>query len=182
MAPPPSSERHNDLPDHLLHKKILPCLPFKYLSRLKCISKELHSLISTDAKFAVDQSCSADTSSSSFVYMSDGILSFFPDHALIGVPDPSLKFLKPTSLYRELKLITCTNGLLLLQGKCSRKASLCVCNPATKEMVSIPENDGWEKYSICEMGLAYDPRELPDQFTIVEPPITNQKNSILGEL
>ncbi|KAF3320661.1 F-box protein [Carex littledalei] len=165
-----SSKRHIDFPDHLLHKKILPCLPFKYLNRLKCISKELHSLISTDAKFAADQSRSADTSSSGFVYMStDGILSFFPDPTLIGVPDPSLNFLNPTSFYDEINIVSCTNGLLLLDCEFSHKTSLCVCNPATKEMVFVPISVGWSKYFVYKMGLAYDPCELPDRFTIVHP-------------
>ncbi|XP_078148417.1 uncharacterized protein LOC144543849 [Carex rostrata] len=165
-----SSRRHIDFPDHLLHKKILPRLPFKYLNRLKCISKGLHSLISTDAKFAADQSRSADTSSSGFVYMSlDGVLSFFPDPTLIGVPDPSLNFLKPTSSDDEIYLLSCTNGLLLLDGEFSHKASLCVCNPATKEMVFVPKSVGWTKPLIYKTGLAYDPCDLPDRFTIVHP-------------
>ncbi|KAF3340800.1 F-box protein [Carex littledalei] len=165
MASLLSSKRHKDLPNDLLHKNILPRLPFKYLNRLKCISKELHSLISTDAKFAADQSQLADTSSSGFVYMNDGVLSFFPDPSLIGVPDPSLNFLNPGNF----DLVSSTNGLLLLEGEFNCKTSLCVCNPATKEMVFIPESVGWEKYSYYLMGLAFEPCELPNQFTLVQP-------------
>ncbi|KAF3337435.1 F-box protein [Carex littledalei] len=166
-----------DLPDHLLHHIILPRLSFKCLNRLKCISKNMYELISTDAKFAADQSRSADTSSSGFVYMTHSGLAFFPDPALIGVPDPSLNFLNPTSL-TKIKLVTSTNGLLLLYGEFSGMESLCVCNPAIKEMVFVPFIDRGKKFS-CEMGLAYDPCELPDRYTIVDPLADHHENGIL---
>ncbi|KAF3340802.1 F-box protein [Carex littledalei] len=179
MAPLPSSESHKDLPHHLVHENILPHLPFKYLNRLKCISKELHSLISTDAKFSTDQSRSVDTSSNGFVYMRDGVLSFFPDPALVGVPDPSLNFLNPTSFYDKIMLVSCTNGLLLLHGEFSRKESLCVCNPATKEMVFVPKSFDRDLYFVNKMGLAYDPCELPDRFTIVYPLLDHNRDGHL---
>lgn len=168
MAPPSSIKRYKDLPDHLIHQNILPRLPFKCLNRCKCISKEMYSLVSTDAKFAADQSCLAGTSSSGFVYMTCSRLSFFSNNlALVGVPDPSLNFLNPTNNYCEIKLVSTTNGLLLLYGEFRGMMSLCVCNPATKDAAFIPNVVG-KKYFRAEMGLVYDPCELPDQFTIVD--------------
>ncbi|KAF3332544.1 putative F-box protein [Carex littledalei] len=120
------------------------------------------------------------TSSSGFVYMTGGVLSFFPDPALIGVPDPSLNFLKPSSFYNQAKIVSCTNGLLLLDGEFSHKASLCLCNPATKEMVFVPKIvDSWEIYFIYKMGLAYDPCELPDRFTIIHPLLYHPREGTL---
>ncbi|XP_078152578.1 uncharacterized protein LOC144547755 [Carex rostrata] len=172
----PSTKRHIDIPDHLLHKMVLPRLPFKCLNRCKCISKEIYSLISSDAAFVADQSRLANTSSSGFVYMARNGLSFFPDPELIGVPDPSLNFLNPTS--GEIMLVSSTNGLLLLYGEFSGMKSLCVCNPATKEMAFVPNAVG-EKYFRTEMGLAYDPCELPHRFTIVDPLMRNHGDGLL---
>ncbi|KAF3340805.1 F-box protein [Carex littledalei] len=181
MASPPSTKKHKDLPVHLIHQRILPCLPFKCLSRYKCVSKEIYSLISTDAKFAADQSRLANTSSSGFVYMTRRGLSFFPDPTLIGVPNPSLKFLNPTSI-REIKLVSSTNGLLLLYGEFNGMKSHCVCNPATKEMVVVPNavNVVGEKFDYTEMGLAYDPCESPDRFTIVHPLMYDRRDGSHG--
>ncbi|XP_078171593.1 uncharacterized protein LOC144565647 [Carex rostrata] len=171
--------KDKDLPEHLLHHIILPRLSFKCLNRFKCISKNMYELISVDAKFAADQSRSADTSSSccGFVYMTHSGLAFFPDPALIGVPDPSLNFLNPTSPIK-IKLVTSTNGLLLLYGEFSGTKSLCVCNPAIKEMVFVPYVAREEIFS-CEMGLAYDPCELPDRYTIVDPLANHHRDGIL---
>ncbi|KAF3340847.1 putative F-box protein [Carex littledalei] len=169
MAPPPSTKWQTDLPDHLLHQMILPRVPFKCLLRYKCVSKEIYSLISTDAVFAANQSRSANTSSSGFVYMTCSGLSFFPDPELIGVPDPSLNFLNLTS--PKVDLVSSTNGLLLLYGEFNGMKSHCVCNPATKEMAVVPNNVNvvGEEYYHTEMGFAYDPCELPHRYTIVDP-------------
>ncbi|KAF3337950.1 F-box protein [Carex littledalei] len=175
MALPSSSKTHKDLPDHLLHHIILPRLPFKFLNRLKCISN-MYLLISTDAKFAVDQSRLADASSSGFVLMTPSGLAFYGDPTLIGVPDPSLNFLNPTP--HKVKLVSSTNGLLLLYGEFSGKKSLCVCNPAIKEMAFVPYVVP-EKYFCCEMGLAYDPCKLPDRYTIVDPLLNYHKDGII---
>ncbi|KAF3342113.1 F-box protein [Carex littledalei] len=176
MVPPPSINRLKDLPVHLIHQKILPRLPFKYLNRCKCISKEMYSLISTDAEFAAEQSCSADTSSSGLVYMTRSGLSFFSNKKLVGVPDPSLDFLNPNS--RDIILVSSTNGLLLLFGEFRGKMSLCVCNPATKDTAFVPNVVG-KKYCRIEMGLVYDPCKLPDRFTIVAPLLHKQRDGLM---
>ncbi|KAJ3691705.1 hypothetical protein LUZ61_020869 [Rhynchospora tenuis] len=164
MAPP---RKDRDLPDHLIHIHLLPRLPYKSLNRFKCVSKSFNSLITADAQFAADQARSAHASSGCFVYMSGCRLSFFPDPAFIGVRDPSLSFLNPSSTESEVKLVTSTNGLLLLCGKFNGRKSICVCNPATGEAAFV-SNAGREKSYRSEMGLVYDPYQSPHRFIIVE--------------
>ncbi|KAJ4775759.1 F-box protein [Rhynchospora pubera] len=161
MAPP---TKDRDLPYHLIHTHLLPRLPYKTLNRFKCVSKSFNSLITADAQFAADQVCSAHASSGCFVYMSNCCLSFFPDPAFVGVPDPSLGFLNPSS---TVKLVTSTNGLLLLCGKFNGEKAICVCNPATREAAFV-SNNGREKSYRSEMGLVYDPQQSPHRFIIVE--------------
>lgn len=174
---PPHSKTHREFPEHLLHRVILPRVPYKTLNRFKCISKDTYSLITADAQFAADQARSADASSSGFVYMTpDGNVSFFPDPALIGVPDPSLKFLNPTSPH--VKLLSSTNGLFLLTGEFNDDQSLCVCNPATKETAFIPDADS-DKHWRSKMGLAYDPCKSPNRYTVVAAILHNQRNGLL---
>lgn len=153
------------IPEDLLHQLILPRLPCKPLARFKAVSKVYQAMISSDTSFSTLQSLSPSPASTGFVYVEESGLSFFPNQDVIGIPDPSLKFMVKSP--EHVKLLSSANGLLLFYLFYPVN-SLCVCNPATMQKEILPK-ELEEDIISREMGLAFDPHLASGRYTVVNP-------------
>ncbi|CAL9194556.1 unnamed protein product [Musa hybrid cultivar] len=169
------------IPSDVVDYKILPRLPYKSLSRFKCICKKWHHLISHDVIFAHEQSRHGSPISFGCVYQYKHSINFIPIDipGELNVRITSSSFFPLPNGTERIRITAAVNSLLLLfvQRKrdeqndrmCSTKYHDAiyefhyVWNFVTKEGHIIPEDDyrGWF------VGLAFDPSITPACYRLV---------------
>ncbi|URE09732.1 hypothetical protein MUK42_31252 [Musa troglodytarum] len=169
------------IPGDVVHYKILPRLPYKSLSRFKCVCKNWHHLISHDIVFAHEQSRHGSPISFGCVYQHKQSINFVP----IDVPgELNVRITGPSSFSlpngtERIRITAAVNGLLLLflqrkrdeQNDSMRSINHqdavgefhYVWNFVTKEGHFIPEDDHRSWF----VGLAFDPSITPACYRLV---------------
>ncbi|GMI79420.1 hypothetical protein like AT5G07610 [Hibiscus trionum] len=140
--------------------QILLNFPVKSLLKSTCVSKRWLSVIS-DPQFAAKYTCLHVNIGPSGLYFYGspfGFLNFDTNPNMLKVP--SLSFLNVSGI----EILQSCNGLLLLlcsfSSQCNNNSSgftYCVCNPTTKNFVTVPLPDATANRSIAGINLAFDP-------------------------
>ncbi|CAD5180483.1 unnamed protein product [Musa acuminata subsp. malaccensis] len=169
------------IPSDVVDYKILPRLPYKSLSRFKCICKKWHHLISHDIVFAHEQSRHGSPISFGYVYQHKQSIDFIP----IDIPGELNVCITNSSFFSLpigaecIRITAVVDGLLLLflQRKSDEQNdSMCsinypdaigkfhyVWNLVTKEGHVIPKTDRHCWF----VGLAFDPWITPACYKLV---------------
>ncbi|CAL9124074.1 unnamed protein product, partial [Musa textilis] len=175
------------IPRDVIHYNILPRLPYKSLSRFKCVCKQWHHLVSHDVLFAREQSRHGSPISFGYVYEHTHGINFIP----IDIPGELNVRIAGSSFSSLLNGRRCTgvvasvNGLLLLllQRRSDEQNDrdaidefYYVWNFVTEEGYVIPRND----HPYWRVGLVYDPSIIPDCYKLVT--LIKQQKGLREEL
>ncbi|KAF3332561.1 F-box protein [Carex littledalei] len=155
------------LPDDLL-RDIMSRLPPKAFFRCKGVSKSLLEL-STEA-FRLNKHFRPTVSGLFHDTLSwhGDLRSNYAEVSAIASQEIDID-LKVLPRHRNMRIVDCCNGLLLVQAwNCQVHKHLYVYNPTTRNMLAAwsvpPPRDWWSFYEV--FSLAFDPR-VPSQFYIV---------------